>query len=159
MRSGSSNFTSSSASTSGSSPICCRSVMFTLLADLQLGLVRGMAAHLGGRRVDPQVFAGQPEARAVVEGDLQHAGLLVQVELGGERVLVHAIGRQARREVSSAQVGRPPRLQKPPARSCGDGTGSPVLGDAGHLGPAADVALHQPWHHLQVGGSSFRQGM
>jgi len=43
-----------------------------LLADLQLGLIRRVAAHLGRRGVDPQILARQAEAGAVVVGDLQH---------------------------------------------------------------------------------------
>ena len=58
-----------------------------LLADLQGFLSGAMALHFGGGGVDAQVFGGQVESAAVVEGDFQYVGNLVEVDISGFRVV------------------------------------------------------------------------
>lgn len=62
---------------------------YVFLADLQGFLAGSVPPDLGGGRVDPQEFAGQLEARAVLEGDFEDAGFLMQLDIGGDDWVVH----------------------------------------------------------------------
>ncbi len=53
-----------------------------LFAYLQNLLPWTMALNLGGGGEDPEIFCGIAEFAAVVEADLQYAGLLVQMDFG-----------------------------------------------------------------------------
>ncbi|MNT56491.1 hypothetical protein D3C72_1937940 [compost metagenome] len=53
------------------------------LAGLQHFLPRAVALDFSGRRIHAQQLERQPEAAAVVEADLQHAGLRVDRQRGG----------------------------------------------------------------------------
>jgi hypothetical protein len=59
------------------------------LADLQDFLAGAVPAHLRRGRVHAQVFDRHGKGLPVVEGDVDDARLLVQVDLGGAGGLVH----------------------------------------------------------------------
>jgi hypothetical protein len=54
-----------------------------LLAELQHLLARAVAAHLGGRRIDAQVLAGQLEAWLPSSKATSSTRFLVQLDVGG----------------------------------------------------------------------------
>jgi hypothetical protein len=54
-------------------------ILFAHLQDLLSGT---MALNLGGGGEDPEILSGIAEFTAVIEADLQYAGLLVQMDFG-----------------------------------------------------------------------------
>ena len=67
-------------------------------------LGRRVPLYLGARAFHPQQFRGQGEARAIVEGDVQHLGGAVEADFG--RVWHHA---SSGRASSGSVIGMPSR--------------------------------------------------
>ena len=94
-------------------------------------LPRPVALHFGGRRMNAQVFEGQLKARAILEADLEHAGLRPQLDLGrsvfghgGAEYRPSRAGRAAQAPAPLARFSwRTPR--QPSERPAPPGCGSP----------------------------------
>src|SRR5690606_25596597 len=74
-----------------------------LLAGLQHPLPGTVTTHLGRRRIDAQVLAGQPEHLAALEVYFEDARFSVQLDLGGRHPLVRASGRAIEQEGVAAR--------------------------------------------------------